>query len=256
MDQNSNRIALVTGAAARIGKGIAISLAEEGWIIAVHYCSASDNAGATIDEINSKGGIARGFEADFRKEGEVVDLIPKINKELGPILCLINNASVFEEDNIRSVTRETWEAHMEVNLRAPFVLSQIFASSLRDQKNANIINMIDQRVLNLTPFFTSYTISKSALWTLTQTMAIALAPEIRVNALGLGPTLTSSRQSSKDFDRQVSSTPLKTAVKVYDVCQAIGFILRTKSLTGQLVNIDSGQHLGWAFPTKDNHINE
>jgi len=256
MNNFSTQVALVTGGSVRIGRGIAIRLAQEGWSVAVHYDSAADAANATVKEIRAKGGQAFAFKADFRNEDETHNLIPQIGSQLGEVTCLVNNASVFEEDNIKNVSRKTWDIHMEVNLWAPLVLSQVLRSNLTTNAQGNIINIVDQRVENLTPHFLSYTVSKSALWTLTQTLAGALAPHIRVNAVGPGPTLPSNRQSAIDFDNQVATVPLKRAVEVSEICDAIVFILQTPSLTGQLINVDSGQHLGWAFFDSDSKLTE
>ena len=248
MKDNSKNIVLVTGAAARIGQSIALSLSQLGWIVAVHYGTSAAAARETKEEIISGGGEAEVFPADLRDEYAVKKLVAVVRENLGPVTCLINNASVFENDSIGSATRETWDAHMEVNLRAPFVLSQALANNLTGTETANIINIIDQRVINLTPHFSSYTISKSALWTLTQTLASALAPKIRVNAVGPGPTLPSSHQSDGDFRRQYNSVPLERPVNVMEICSAVKFILGSPSMTGQLITIDAGQHLGWAQP--------
>ena len=204
MNRDKKKVALVTGAATRIGKGIAISLAQVGWAVAVHFSTSETSANNTLEEIISEGGIAKTFPADFRNEDAVKELIPAVSESLGTVTCLINNASIFEKDSIRSSTREIWDAHMEVNLRAPFILSQALVANLSGEQSASIINILDQRVLNLTPHFTSYTISKSSLWTLTQTLASALSPHIRVNAIGPGPTLPSKRQNKEDFENQFS----------------------------------------------------
>jgi len=248
MDRDKRKVALVTGAATRIGRGIAMSLAQAGWAVAVHFRTSETSANSTVEEIISGGGIAKSFPADFKNELTVKDLISVVTESLGTVTCLINNASVFEKDSIRSSTRETWDAHMEVNLRAPFVLSQALVENLPQRQPANIINILDQRVLNLTPHFTSYTISKSSLWTLTQTLASALSPHIRVNAIGPGPTLPSKRQNKEDFENQFSALPLERPVKISEICAAVRFIIDCPSLTGQLITIDAGQHLGWAQP--------
>ena len=248
MNRDKKKVALVTGAATRIGRGIAMSLAQAGWAVAVHFSTSETSANNTLEEIISGGGIAKIFPADFRNEAAVKDLIPAVSESLGTVTCLINNASIFEKDSIRSSTRETWDAHMEVSLRAPFVLSQALVTTLSEKQSANIINILDQRVVNLTPYFTSYTISKAALWTLTNTLASDLSPHIRVNAIGPGPTLPSKRQSDEDFENQFNALPLERPATIAEICAAVRFIIDCPSMTGQLITIDAGQHLGWAQP--------
>ena len=155
---------------------------------------------------------------------------------------------MFERDEIDSADRESWDRHMETNLRAPFVLSQAFARQLPPEERGCIINILDQRVWNLTPHFTSYTLSKAGLWTLTQTLAMALAPRIRVNGIGPGPTLKNDRQSEEHFAAQWENVPLKRPTAPEEICQAIRFILDAPALTGQMIALDGGEHLGWAQP--------
>ena len=162
-----------------------------------------------------------------------------------PLTVLVNNASLFENDTVNDATRESWDKHLDVNLRAPFVLSQMFAEQLPEDQDGNIINLLDQRVWNLTPFFMSYTVSKAGLWTLTQTLAMALAPQIRVNAVGPGPTIRNERQSEEDFARQWGETPLERRVMPQDIADAVRFIINAPSMTGQMIAMDGGQHLGW-----------
>ena len=245
MRKSSQNVALVTGAGARIGKEIALALAGEGWAVAVHYGGSEEAAREVSDEVISRGGQARIFQANLADEGSTANLLPLIAQEFGSVSCLVNNASIFEPDSVESATRQSWDMHLEINLRAPFVLSQAMARNLPNKNFGNIINIIDQRVSNLTPHFTSYTLSKSGLWTITQTMAQALAPRIRVNAISPGPVLPSSRQTNEEFERQYSSTPLGRAVDTQEICSAIKFILAAPSLTGQMITIDSGQHMGW-----------
>ncbi|MDP6952900.1 MAG: SDR family oxidoreductase, partial [Alphaproteobacteria bacterium] len=208
-------------------------------------------AAEVVAEIEAAGGRARAFAADLADEGESAGLV-EAAASLGPVTCLVNNASVFEYDAAETANRASWDAHMEVNLRAPLVLSQAFAAALPDDREGVIVNMLDQRVANLTPHFLSYTVSKSALWTLTQTLAMALAPRIRVMAIGPGPTLPSARQDEAAFARQVAATPLARAVSLEEIRRALRFILDAPSLTGQMIALDSGQHLGWRnAPTSD-----
>jgi NAD(P)-dependent dehydrogenase (short-subunit alcohol dehydrogenase family) len=165
---------------------------------------------------------------------------------LGPLGCLVNNASVFENDTAATADRASWDAHIEVNLRAPFVLMQGFAAQLPETASGAIVNLLDQRVWSLTPYFVSYTVSKAALWTLTQTMALALAPRIRVNGIGPGPTLPSPRQSAAQFERQCAALPLRRGTTPDEIAAAIRFILAAPAMTGQMIALDGGQHLGWA----------
>ena len=246
MSEGAPKTALITGAARRIGREIASALAADGWAVGVHYHSSVHEAQAVVEDITAKGGKAAAFKADLAREDNVQGLIPRVVAELGPLGCLINNASLFEDDSTRTATRQSWDQHMETNLRAPFVLSQGFTGQLPPGASGNIINILDQRVWNLTPRFTSYTLSKSALWSLTQIMAMNLAPEIRVNAIGPGPTLPSIHQSEQDFARQWQSMPLKRAVDLSEISAAVRFILDAPSMTGQMIALDAGQHLGWA----------
>lgn len=239
------KVALITGAAQRIGAAITRSLADAGWAVAIHYHGSSQHGEKLASEIRAAGGVAEVFAADFVHEADVQNLISHVEKKMGPITCLINNASVFENDTVLSTSLQSWDLHMGVNLRAPFVLSQNFAQSLGGQVKGAIINIIDQRVWNLNPHFTSYTVSKAGLWTLTQTMALALAPNIRVNAIGPGPTLPSIRQSQEDFQMQVETVPLKKQTDLVDISNAVLYILGASSMTGQMIALDGGEHLGW-----------
>lgn len=243
-------VALVTGGARRIGRAIARDLAAAGWVLAVHYASSAEAARETVAEIEDAGGRALALGADLSREDETRALLPRVAEALGPVTCLVNNASVFERDTALDATRESWDRHMETNLRAPFLLTQALAQGLPADMQANVINLIDQRVLNLTPHFTTYTLSKAGLWTLTRTLAMALAPAIRVNAIGPGPTLASSRQGADDFAAQAAAMPLARAVDPQEICQAVRFILAAPSLTGQMIAPDAGQHLGWAQPVR------
>lgn len=250
MNSQQTGTAIVTGGAKRIGRAISLDLAAAGWAVGVHYNTSADEAAQLVGEIISMDGRAAAVRADLAIEDEVASLISRTAEELGPVSCLVNNASVFESDTAKSATRHSWNLHMEVNLRAPFVLTQTLAAALPDGIDGNVINLIDQRVVNLTPYFTSYTLSKAGLWTLTQTLATALAPSIRVNAIGPGPTLPSSRQSADQFERQFEAMPLGRSVDVEEICAGVRFILASPSMTGQIIVLDAGQHLGWAQPGK------
>jgi len=246
----TGRAALVTGAAQRIGAVIARDLAGHGWAVAIHYRSSSQRAEALVDEIEAAGGRAVALPADLAREAEVETLVPRSVAALGPLALLVNNASAFEMDKIDTATRESWDSHIETNLRAPLVLSQAFARQLPDGAEGNIVNMLDQRVWKLTPYFLSYTVAKSGLWTLTRTLAMALAPRIRVNGIGPGPTLPSARQSQAQFEQQQAALPLKHGPSPEEVAATLRFILATPSLTGQMIALDGGEHLAWAQPAR------
>jgi len=237
---------LVTGAAKRIGRAIALNLAKTGWSVAVHCNRSIDEAGQLVDHITEFGGVAAIVVADLAIEEEAAGLIRKTNETIGPISCLVNNASVFEKDTLETSTHKSWENHMQVNLRAPFQLSQGFVLQKPEGIEGNIINIIDQRVWNLTPFFTSYTVSKVALWGLTQNLALSLAPSIRVNAIGPGPTLPSIHQTEEQFKVKWSKQPLSRPVNIEEICRAVEFIIGATSMTGQMIALDCGEHLGWA----------
>lgn len=240
---------LITGAAKRIGRAVAEDLAARGWAVAVHYGGSEEAANALVESIQAKGGKAAAFRADLSHTHEVKALVRLAANELGPLTCLINNASVFEDDSIGDVDEESWALHMDANLKAPVFLSQAFAHQLPGDREANIINIIDQRVWRLTPRFLSYTLSKAGLWTLTQTLAQALAPHnIRVNGIGPGPTLKNERQDEADFARQQKATLLGRGADPREIAAAIRFILETPSMTGQMIALDGGQHLAWETP--------
>jgi len=240
--------ALITGSAHRVGRALAMSLAADGWLVALHYRNSASAAEEVAHEIVEAGGHAVTIGADLAKEAEVQTLIPRLIEQVGPLGLLVNNASMFEKDAAMTVTRASWDLHMETNLRAPFVLSQGFAAQLPDGQSGSIVNIVDQRVWNLTPHFTSYTVSKAALWALTQTLALALAPRIRVNAIGPGPVLPSKHQSAEEFEAQWSSMPLQRGAGLAELAAALKFILASPSMTGQMIALDGGQHLCWAPP--------
>jgi len=246
----ANRIAFVTGGAKRLGRAIALKLAADGWDVAIHCHHSQAEAETTAGEIRALGRRALILQADLAKESEVEKLLPTIGRELGPVSCLVNNASVFEMDKIDTVTRDSWDRHIETNLRAPFVLSQAFSRQLPEGTDGNIVNMLDQRVWKLTPYFMSYTVAKMGLWTLTRTLALALAPKIRVNAIGPGPTLPSPRQSEEHFSAQSAAMPLGHGATPDEIAAAVVYILSSPSMTGQMIALDGGEHLGWQVPNK------
>jgi NAD(P)-dependent dehydrogenase (short-subunit alcohol dehydrogenase family) len=239
---------LVTGAAKRLGRAIALELAAAGWNIALHYSTSHDDAEKVAGELRAKGVKCAIFAADFAIEAETEKLTARANAELGPLTALINSASLFENDDWRTASRESWDAHMEINLRAPFLLSQHFARQLPKGAKGAIVNIIDQRVLKPTPQFISYSLSKAGLYWLTTTLAQALAPDIRVNAVGPGPTLRNPRQSEADFARQRDATILKHGAEPTDVAEAVRYLLEADAVTGQMLAVDGGQHLIWQTP--------
>jgi NAD(P)-dependent dehydrogenase (short-subunit alcohol dehydrogenase family) len=240
------RAALVTGGAKRLGRAIALALAEQGFAVAVHANASLAAAETTAAEIRARGVGACVLGADLGREADVATLIARATAALGPVGVLVNNASTFERDEWQDATRESWDAHIEPNLRAPFRLTQDFARALPDDAEGVVLNLIDQRVWSLTPHFMSYTISKAGLWAMTQTMALALAPRIRVNGIGPGPAVPSPRQSQAQFDRQCASTPLGRGTGPEEIARAAIALLGLPSVTGQMIALDGGQHLQWA----------
>lgn len=244
-------IALVTGAAKRIGRGIALDIVSHGWAVAIHCNQSASDAHELVTQIEETGGRACVVVADLADEAQTVSIVDQAASALGPITCLINNASVFEYDTPLSATRDSWDRHMEINLRAPFTLTQAFVRQLPDETQGNVINIIDQRVWNPTPQFTSYTLSKAGLWALTKTLAQGLAPNVRVNAIGPGPTERNIHQTAEAFEEEWASVLLGRKVEIDEICDAVRFILSARSMTGQMIALDSGQHLGWSVMTPD-----
>ena len=250
--------ALVTGAAQRIGREIALYLARRGFDVAVHYSSSAEEAAQTAADIRALGRKAVALKADLLDEEATAALVPLAMAALGgPLTVLVNNASIFEYDSIQTASKTSWDRHIGSNLRAPFVLIQNFAAQApkavpdaagEPVAQAVVVNMIDQRVRKLTPNFMTYTLAKAALWTLTQTAAQALAPDIRVNGIGPGPTIQGVRQSEGHFSRQRAATILQRGAGATDVVAALGFFLDSPSVTGQMIAVDGGQHLGWQTP--------
>lgn len=237
--------ALVTGAGQRLGQAMALELAARGYRVGLHYNSSRQASERTAEDIRRSGGQAILFQADLSLEEETVQLVKDVDRELGPLGVLVNNAATFVRDEWDDTTRDSWDLHMEPNLRAPFILTQAMARNLPDDSGGLVINLLDQRVWNLTPHFISYTLSKSGLWTLTQTLALSLAPRIRVNAIGPGPTLPSPNQTQAQFDAQVRKVPLRRGPDMDEVRNTLAFLLGAGSVTGQMIALDGGQHLGW-----------
>lgn len=250
--------ALVTGGAQRLGAAMVRYLTKRGFAVAVHYNSSSQAADALVAELREQGAQAVALGADLLEEAATETLVARASEALGqPLTCLINNASIFEYDTLATATRTSWERHIGSNLRAPYVLTQAFMRQAppagtdengEPMASALIINMLDQRVRKLTPEFSTYTIAKMGLWALTQTAAQGLAPAIRVNAIGPGPTLQGARQSESHFARQRESTVLERGANLSDITAALGYFLDAPAVTGQLLCVDGGQHLAWQTP--------
>ena len=250
--------ALITGAGQRLGRAMALYLAGRGLDVALHYATSAEGADSAAAEARALGVRAVSLPADLLDEDATTALIPAAAKALGgPLTVLVNNASIFEYDTIHSATRSSWDRHIGSNLRAPFLLTQQFAAQCpkgaRDAAGEPlarglIVNMVDQRVLKPTPEFMTYSLAKAALWSLTRTTAQALAPDIRVNAIGPGPTLIGARQSPQHFARLRASTVLERGANLSDITAALGYLLDAPAVTGQLLCVDGGQHLGWRTP--------
>ncbi|MGC1496762.1 MAG: SDR family oxidoreductase [Sulfitobacter sp.] len=250
--------ALVTGAGHRLGRAMALYLGARGYDVAVHYANSEQGAQDVVAELKAMGRNAVALQADLLEEDASQALLPAAASALGgPITCLVNNASIFEYDNVTSATRASWDKHMGSNLRTPFVLTQAMAAQglKADIDDAGepratglIVNMIDQRVRKLTPEFMTYTIAKMGLWAMTQTTARALTPAIRVNAIGPGPTLQGGRQTDEHFEAQRRNTVLGRGSNADDITAALGYFLDAPAVTGQLLCVDGGQHLGWQTP--------
>ncbi|MEL7257407.1 MAG: SDR family oxidoreductase [Pseudomonadota bacterium] len=258
MAQNSQKRALVTGAGKRVGREMALYLGRRGFDVAVHYATSSAGADEVAEKICSMGQTAVTLQADLLDENAVQPLVPSAAEALGgPLTLLVNNASIFEQDTYETATRKTWDMHIESNLRAPFVLTQALAAQVPDPviddmnepvAQGLVVNMIDQRVRKLTPDFVSYTIAKMGLWAMTRTAAQALAPRVRVNGIGPGPTLQSTEQTAEQFAKQRARTVLRRGASPADITAALGYFIDAPAITGQLLCVDGGQHLAWQTP--------
>ncbi|MFZ3033320.1 MAG: SDR family oxidoreductase [Parvibaculum sp.] len=242
-------VALVTGAARRIGREIALALADDGYDLAltIRPHGADQDGEKLARDIEQRGVKATILSLDLGDAALVEKIVPDARAALGPIDVLVNNASVFEADEATDMTYASWGAHMDVNLRAPAFLARAFHEQL-PATGGNIINIIDQRVWRPNPLFFSYTISKMALWDMTRVMAQAFAPSIRVNAIGPGPTLASIHQTPEEFANEAAATPLHRGTNPQEICTAIRFILASPAMTGQMIALDGGQHLAWQTP--------
>tara|TARA_B100001964_G_scaffold22992_1_gene23088 strand:+ start:2823 stop:3581 length:759 start_codon:yes stop_codon:yes gene_type:complete len=239
---------IITGGATRIGAAIAEGLASLKNQITIHYNKSKEKAEKLKKILEKKGSKVFLIKADLNKISELNKIIKFANKKMKGINCLINNASVFENDNIKKFSIKRWDNHLNINLKAPALLIQQFAKIVSKNTSANVINIVDQKVFKITPYFLSYTLSKTGLYTLTKTSAMSLAPNIRVNGIAPGPTIKSKRQSLKHFKKQYLSTLLRKNVDTKEICSAIKFLITSKSITGQVIAIDSGQNLSWKTP--------
>jgi NAD(P)-dependent dehydrogenase (short-subunit alcohol dehydrogenase family) len=238
--------ALVTGGAKRIGRAICLELAAAGFDVAIHHRDSEDAAARLADEITAMGRRAVCLSADLADSEATRALIGRAVEALGPLSVLVNNASVFADDRLDSLTGESWSSHMDVNLHAPILLTQAFAAQAPD--GSVVVNILDQRVLKPDPRFFSYGLSKSALWVATRTMAQALAPRIRVNGVGPGPTLPSVHQAAGEFEAEARATPLQRAGSPEAIADAVRWLVDAGQVTGQMIAVDGGQHLAWQTP--------
>ena len=243
--------ALVTGGAKRVGRAISLALAGAGYAVAIHHRSGADEAQALVREIEAKGGRAKSLEADLSQPEAITALVEGAGQAAGPLTLLVNNASHFNDDSIETITQQSFRDHMAPNLLAPLLLTQAFAKAaagLAADADPSVVNILDQRVLRPNPQFFSYTLSKVGLYTATQTMAQALAPRIRVNGVGPGPTLPSIHQDQEAFDAEVRGIPLQRQTGLNDIAGAVLYLAGARAVTGQMIAVDGGQHLGWKTP--------
>lgn len=241
-------VALVTGGAKRIGKAIVEDLASHGFAVAIHSNRSHDEADALAAGINRSGGRAAVVAADLTDMDAVSELVGQAEAVLGPISLLVNNASLFVDDSVEDFDWHAWDRHFAIHVKTPALLAQNFARSLPEGREGLIVNIIDQRVWRPTPRYFSYALSKSALWTQTQMLAQALGPRIRVNAIGPGPTLKNARQDDSDFDAQVAGLILRRGPELPEFGATIRYLWETRSVTGQMIALDGGQHLAWQTP--------
>ena len=238
---------IITGAATRIGAAIAEKLSGHNVEIAIHFNKSKSKAEILKKKLQRLGTKVHLVKADLSKEKDIYKLVKTLKSKMRYFDCLVNNASLFENDKLENFNSKSWEKHISTNLKAPALLSKEFSKNTRGKKN-NIINIIDQRIFKLTPYFFSYTISKTGLYTLTKTSAMSLAPNIRVNGIAPGPTIKNKRQSDSHFKKQYFATLLKKQVNVNEICNAVDFFIKNASITGQVLAIDSGQSLNWQTP--------
>ncbi|NVD38370.1 SDR family oxidoreductase [Ensifer sp. HO-A22] len=242
------KVALVTGGAKRIGKAIVEDLAAHGFAVAIHANGSLDEAEALVALLSKKGVVAAAVKADLTETQETSALMAQVNGALGPIDLIVNNASLFKKDSLDAFDETVWDRHFALHVKAPSLLTRDFARQLPRGVSGLVVNVIDQRVWSPNPRFFSYMLSKSALWTATQTMAQALAPDIRVNGIGPGPTLPNERQDPRDFQAQVDALILRRGPALGEFGRTIRFLFDTPSITGQMIALDGGQHLAWETP--------
>ena len=238
---------IITGGATRIGAAIAKKLSGLNKEILIHFNKSKTKAVILKNELEKNGTKVYLVKGDLGKESDIKKIIKFAKSKLKYFDCLINNASLFENDKLENFTNSSWENHINTNLKAPALLTKAFSKNIKKGNN-NIVNIIDQRVFKLTPFFFSYTLSKTGLYTLTKTSAMSLSPNIRVNGIAPGPTIKNIRQSEKHFKKQYLATPLKRQVDVKEICNAVDFFIKNRSITGQVLAIDSGQNMNWQTP--------
>lgn len=243
MTPSSRGAALVTGATRRIGRALARACAEAGYDVALHCRAVDDDADRAAAEIRNLGRKVSIHVCDLRREAETAPLIGEVEAELGPVTLLVNSASVFENDDFAGLNRASWDLHLETNLRAPLVLAQAFANRLPADRDGLIVNLLDQRVTDPRPEFFSYALSKSALWDATRMLARALAPRIRVNGISPGPVLQSIHQTPEDFAAEAAATLLGRPADPAEIGQALSYLIDARSVTGQMILVDAGQHL-------------
>ena len=240
--------ALVTGAGRRIGRALALEAARAGFDVAVHFKTSRTEAEEVVGEITALGRRAAAVQADLADEVQARALAAEASAAVGPLTLLVNNASMFEDDRAGALERASWTLHMETNLRAPVVLAEAFAERLPADAQGLVVNLLDQRVFKPNPQFFSYSLSKHALWAATRMLAQALAPRIRVNGIGPGPTLPSTHQTQAEFDAEAASTPLQRRATPDDIAQALRYLIDAPAVTGQMIAVDGGQHLAWRTP--------
>lgn len=239
----SKGVAMVTGAADRLGAAIAAGLAGAGYRVVIHYRSQERNAEATARKIAEKGGEVAIVSADLAKRSDRETLIERASKPFGPLNVLVNNASTFEPDALTDLDDALWDQHFAVHAEAPAFLSRDFVAQLPEGADGNIVNIVDERVLNPSPAYFSYYLSKSVLWTMTQTMAQSLAPRVRVNAIGPGPTLKVKGQGDDAFAKVQAGLPLERGASPEEIANGVLFLLSSPSMTGQMLALDGGRHL-------------
>lgn len=240
--------ALITGAGRRIGRALTLEAARAGYDVAIHHRASADEAEETAADVRALGVRAALVRADLADEAETAGLIAQASEALGPVTLLVNSASAFEDDRVGGLSRQTWDLHLETNLRAPLVLAEAFAAALPVDRAGLVVNIIDQRVWRPNPQFFSYSLSKAGLWWATQTLAQALAPRVRVNAIGPGPVLPSVHQAPGEFEAEAAGVLLQRRATPDEIAAALRYLIDATSVTGQMIAVDGGQHLGWKTP--------